>query len=62
MIVVLLVAFVVGNSETVRMSFIFFHAHVRLIWALLCTAILGALADRLAPQIGARRRSKARKP
>jgi uncharacterized integral membrane protein len=61
LIVVLLVAFVVGNSERVRMSFIFFHANVRLIWVLLCTAILGALADRLVPRLRARRhRSQAR--
>ena len=46
-IVVVLVAFVVKNSEKVDVSFVFFSAHVRLIWVLLVTAILGALADRL---------------
>ncbi|HEX4220621.1 MAG TPA: LapA family protein [Acidimicrobiales bacterium] len=46
-IVIILVAFVVKNSEKVDVSFVFFSAHVRLIWVLLVTAILGALADRL---------------
>jgi uncharacterized integral membrane protein len=55
-IVGLLVAFVVDNSEKVRIGFVFFHADVRLIWVLLITAALGALADRLVPRIYARRR------
>ncbi len=46
-IVAVLVAFVVKNSETVNVSFVFFSASVRLIWVLLVTALLGALADRL---------------
>jgi uncharacterized integral membrane protein len=46
-IVIVLVAFVVKNSEKVNVSFVFFSASVRLIWVLLVTAILGALADRL---------------
>jgi uncharacterized integral membrane protein len=55
-IVIVLVAFVVKNSEKVNVSFVFFSAHVRLIWVLLVTAILGALADRLL--LWRRRRSK----
>jgi uncharacterized integral membrane protein len=55
-IVIVLVAFVVKNSEKVTVSFVFFSAHVRLIWVLLVTAILGALADRLL--LWRRRRSK----
>ena len=46
-IVALLIAFVVDNSETVAVGFIFFTAHVSLIWVLIVTALLGALADRL---------------
>ncbi|HEX4244084.1 MAG TPA: LapA family protein [Acidimicrobiales bacterium] len=46
-IVIVLVAFVVKNSEKVTVSFVFFSANVRLIWVLVVTAILGALADRL---------------
>jgi uncharacterized integral membrane protein len=50
-IVVLLIAFIVDNSEKVRVGFVFWHADVRLIWVLLITALLGALADRLVPRI-----------
>ncbi len=46
-IVIVLIAFVVKNSERVDVSFVFFTAHVRLIWVLLFTAVLGAVADRL---------------
>jgi uncharacterized integral membrane protein len=46
-LVILLVAFVVRNSETVAVHFIFFTAHVRLIWVLLICIALGALIDRL---------------
>jgi uncharacterized integral membrane protein len=46
-IVIVLVAFVVKNSEKVTVSFVFFSASVRLIWVLLVTALLGAMADRL---------------
>ncbi len=46
-LVAILVAFVVKNSEKVNVSFVFFSANVRLIWVLLVTAVLGALADRL---------------
>jgi uncharacterized integral membrane protein len=55
-IVIVLVAFVLKNSEKVNVSFVFFSAHVRLIWVLLVTAILGALADRLL--LWRRRRNK----
>jgi uncharacterized integral membrane protein len=55
-IVIVLVAFVVKNSEKVNVSFVFFSAHVRIIWVLLVTALLGALADRLL--LWRRRRSR----
>ena len=57
-IVGLLVAFIVDNSEKVKVGFVFFHAEVRLIWVLLITAALGALADRLVPRIYRRRRAR----
>jgi uncharacterized integral membrane protein len=57
-IVGLLVAFVVDNSEKVRVGFVFFHADVRLIWVLVITAVLGALADRLVPKVYRRRRER----
>ncbi|HEX6394345.1 MAG TPA: LapA family protein [Acidimicrobiales bacterium] len=54
-IVALLVAFIVDNSEHVRVGFVFAHARVRLIWVLLITAALGALAGRLVPRLRASR-------
>ncbi|MDA8149067.1 MAG: LapA family protein [Actinomycetota bacterium] len=42
-----LVAFVLKNSEAVAVSFVLFDAHVRLIWVLLVTAIVGGVLDRL---------------
>ena len=53
-VVALLVAFIVDNSEQVRVGFVFFHARVSLIWVLLITAALGALADRLIPRVRSR--------
>jgi uncharacterized integral membrane protein len=53
-IVVLLVGFIVDNSEHVRVGFVFGHANLRLIWVLLVTAVLGALAGRLVPRLRAR--------
>ncbi len=43
----LLLAFVIDNSRTVRVGFVFVNANVSLIWALLIAAFLGALVDRL---------------
>lgn len=44
---VLLIAFILDNSKTVRVGFVFFSSNVSLIWALLIAAFLGALIDRL---------------
>ncbi len=52
----LLVAFVIDNSNTVNVGFVFFSAHVSLIWVLLIAAVLGALVDRFAIYLGQRRR------
>jgi uncharacterized integral membrane protein len=46
-VVGLLVAFVVDNSQSVRVGFVFTHANPSLIWVLIVTALLGAAADRL---------------
>ena len=43
----LLVAFVIDNSQSVKVGFVFFSSTVPLIWVLLVTAVLGILADRL---------------
>jgi uncharacterized integral membrane protein len=54
----LLVAFVLDNSQTVKVGFVLFSAHVSLIWVLIITAVLGAAVDRLVILLRARRKSK----
>ena len=46
-VLALLIGFVLDNSQTVRVGFVFFNANVSLIWVLLIAAFLGALVDRL---------------
>ena len=46
-IVVVLVAFVLDNSHSVKVGFVFSSATVPLIWVLIVTALLGAGLDRL---------------
>jgi uncharacterized integral membrane protein len=46
-ILVYLIAFIVENSQTVEVHFVFWTAHVSLIWALLIAAVLGVVLDRL---------------
>jgi uncharacterized integral membrane protein len=58
-LLIVLVAFVIDNSQTVKVGFVFFSAQVSLIWVLIITAVLGAAADRLVILLRARRRSKA---
>jgi uncharacterized integral membrane protein len=55
---ILLIAFVLDNSRTVRVGFVFFNADVSLIWVLLIAAFLGALVDRLVILVGQRRKKK----
>lgn len=47
LVAVLFLAFVVDNSQTVRVSFVVWHANLRLIWVLLLSALAGAVADHL---------------
>ncbi len=54
----LLIAFVLDNSQTVRVGFVFFNANVSLIWVLIIAAFLGALVDRLVILMGQRRRRR----
>ena len=54
-ILAVLVWFAVGNRDEVRVSFLVVHSTVRLIYALIVAALLGALADRLAILIRRRR-------
>jgi uncharacterized integral membrane protein len=51
---ILLIAFVVGNSNDVRVNYIFGHATTSLIWVILISALLGVLVDRLVIAIGKR--------
>jgi uncharacterized integral membrane protein len=55
---VLLIAFVVGNSNDVRVNYIFGHATTSLIWVILVAALLGVLVDRLIIAIGKRRKKQ----
>ena len=54
----LLVAFVLDNSQTVKVGFVFFSARLSLIWVLIIAAVLGAAADRLVILFRARRRAR----
>jgi uncharacterized integral membrane protein len=47
-IVAVLLWFALGNLDRVKVNFLVVHARVRLIYALVFAALLGALADRLA--------------
>jgi uncharacterized integral membrane protein len=57
-LVAALVAFVLGNSQAVSVSFVFTTTTVPLIWVLLVTAALGAVADRLVAYVRSRQRAK----
>jgi uncharacterized integral membrane protein len=57
---ILLVAFVLGNSKTVPVSFVFFKHHISLIWVILISAFLGGLVDRLIILLRQRRRNAER--
>jgi uncharacterized integral membrane protein len=59
---ILLVAFVLDNSRTVKVGFVFFSTHLSLIWVLLIAAVLGALVDRLVILLGQRRKKAAARP
>jgi len=56
---ILLVAFVLDNSQTVKVGFVLFSRQISLIWVLLIAAILGALVDRLVILVRKRRRKAA---
>jgi uncharacterized integral membrane protein len=55
---VLLVAFVLDNSRTVTVGFVFFSTRISLIWVLLIAAFLGAAVDRLIILLARRRRKR----
>jgi uncharacterized integral membrane protein len=47
LIVAYFIAFIVENSKSIDIHFVFFTAHVSLIWALILATVLGVLLDRL---------------
>jgi uncharacterized integral membrane protein len=53
---VLLIAFIIGNSATIKVNFVFFDARASLIWVILLSAVLGLLVDRLIIAVGRRRK------
>jgi uncharacterized integral membrane protein len=57
---VLLIAFVLDNSQTVKVGFVFFNTELSLIWVLLIAALLGALVDRLVIYLSQRRKRASR--
>jgi uncharacterized integral membrane protein len=46
-VIAVLVAFILGNTQPVKVSFVFFHRRSRLIWVLLVTNLLGFVAGYL---------------
>ncbi len=47
LVIAVLVAFILGNTQQVKVSFVFFHTRSRLIWVLLVTNLLGFVAGYL---------------
>jgi len=52
---VLLLAFIIANSASVRVHLVFFNTRASLIWVILVSALLGVLVDRLAILLRKRR-------
>ena len=59
---IVLVAFVLDNSQTVKVGFVFFSTELSLIWVLLIAAVLGAVVDRLIILLRKRRKKAATQP
>ncbi len=57
LVAVWLVAFIVSNSETVKVSFVFGHVSLSLIWVMIICALLGALLALAIPRLLSRRRT-----
>lgn len=50
LVAIWLVAFIVSNSETVRVSFVFGHVKLSLIWVMIICAVLGAVLTWAVPR------------
>jgi uncharacterized integral membrane protein len=57
---VLLIAFIIANSASVRVHFVFFDTRASLIWVILVSAMLGVLVDRLVILLRKRRAAKSK--
>jgi uncharacterized integral membrane protein len=55
LVAIWLVAFILSNSETVRVSFVFGHIALSLIWVMIICAVLGAGLAFAIPRFGRRR-------
>jgi uncharacterized integral membrane protein len=55
---VLLIAFIVGNSASVKVNFVFFDTKASLIWVIIISVVLGVIVDRLAIVLNHRRTSR----
>jgi uncharacterized integral membrane protein len=58
LVAILFIAFIVDNSNTVAVGFVFFGSDVPLIWVLVVTFILGVVIDRLIISARARHRRR----
>jgi uncharacterized integral membrane protein len=55
LIAIWLVAFIVSNSETVRVSLVLAHVSLSLIWVMIICAVLGAVLALAIPRLSRRR-------
>jgi uncharacterized integral membrane protein len=55
-LLILLLVFVAQNSERVDVSLLFWDFHMRLVWALLGSAVVGVLLGWMVPRLWPRRR------
>jgi uncharacterized integral membrane protein len=60
-IVVLLVVFIVANSQSVAVDFVFFNRRPRLIWVMFSCAVLGGIVGYLIGRPGRQVRLRRRK-
>jgi uncharacterized integral membrane protein len=54
LVAIWLIAFIVSNSESVRVSFVFGHVSLSLIWVMVICAVLGAALAWAVPRFSRR--------
>jgi uncharacterized integral membrane protein len=60
LVAIWLVAFIVSNAETVRVSFVFGHVSLSLIWVMIMCALLGAGLALAIPRLSRRGQNRQR--